>query len=104
MSSKTVVVAGICSSASEKVRIFIHGLYYRTQEYEKLCIFMRCTARIQEVLTVVGTQRPVVVFSGTIKACERFFVKQTNKTVPLRNFFKSVHYQLVCGRWQCWPC
>jgi len=41
------------------------------------------------------TQRPVVVFSGTIKACERFFVKQTNKTVPLRNFFKSVHYQLV---------
>ena len=56
---------------------------------------MRSHARIQHVDAGVGSQRPVVMFTGTVDALERFFMEQAMKALLFRYLFQSLHNQLV---------
>ena len=53
-----------------------------TCEHQKeLGILMRCLAGIQHVDAVVRRDRPVIMLTGTIHACERFFMEQALQAV-----------------------
>ena len=76
--TQTVVISGRRCADAEQVCIFINTLDDCAQECEELHIFHRCAARIQQVLTIVGSHGPVVVLTGTVHAVERLFVQQAN--------------------------
>ena len=56
---------------------------------------MRCLARVQQVFTIICSDRPVVMLTGTIHSCERFLMKQTLHTVLARNSLQCLHYQMI---------
>ena len=62
---------------------------------QELDILMRSHARIQHVDAGVGSQGPVVMFTGTIDALERFFMEQARHSVTACNLFHCFHNELV---------
>jgi len=103
MSSKTVVVAGICSSASEKVRIFIHGLYYRTQEYEKLCISWGVRPGSRRFWPSSVLRDQLLCFPEPLRPAKGFSWSRQTRPCLCATFLR-VSLSTGCGRWQCWPC
>ena len=59
---------------------------------------MRRIPRIEQVLSSVGGDRPVVVLSGAIDPCKRLFMEQADKVVPFGNPLHQFHGQLVVVR------
>ena len=56
---------------------------------------MRCNTRIKHIDTGVGSQGPVVMFTGTIDALERFFMEQARHSVTVCDLFHCLHNDLV---------
>ena len=62
---------------------------------KELYILMRCYTRIQHIDAGVGSQGPVVMFTGTVDALERFLVEQARHTVTVCDLFHCLHNDLV---------
>jgi len=56
---------------------------------------VRRTARVEQVLAIIGRQRPVVVLARAIDARERLFMQQADQAVAQGDFFHRLHGQLV---------
>ena len=93
--TQTVIIAGRRSTDAEQVCVLINTLDNCAQEGQELHVFHRCAARIQQVLTVIGCHRPVVVLTGAIDTCKRLFMQQANQTVLQCNLFHDFHCQFV---------
>ena len=52
-------------------------------------------ARSEQLHARIRSQRPVVVFAGTVDSLERLLVKQNDETVPPRDFVHQVHNNLI---------
>ena len=59
---------------------------------------MRRFAGVQQVLPVICTQRPVIVFTAAVYAREWFFMQQACQPVMACNPFHCLHNQLVVVR------
>ena len=56
---------------------------------------MRRLARIKHIYAVIRCKRPVVVLTGTVDTCERFFMEQAFQPMLARNSLQCLHYDLV---------
>ena len=80
---------------SEQILIIVHRFYNSAKEQQKLCVFIgRCTRR-KQILSRIGGNGPVVVFSAAVYAGKGFFVEQTHKTMFCRHFLHYFHRKLV---------
>ena len=62
---------------------------------QELKILVRFFARFEQVHTIVGSQRPVVVFTGSIDSCKWFFMKEASQTMLGCGALQYIHYQEV---------
>ena len=53
--TQSVVICGRCGTDSQQVCIFIHALNHCTEECQELQVFHWSAARIQQVLTIIGS-------------------------------------------------
>ena len=89
--TQTVVIAGIGSRKSEQFGIFIYTFDDGAEEYQELGIFMGCFTGIQQIHAIICAQRPVIMLTGTIYTCKRFFMQQTSKTMVAGNTLHGFH-------------
>ena len=73
----------------------IHCLDDTCQYQEKLDVFMRRVARIQEIGAVIRCQGPVVVLTGAIDACKRLLMQKAGHAVAPGHLLKRLHNNLV---------
>ena len=74
------------------------SLYRRKDVYEKcqkLQVTLGILTRSKQLSAAVCSQRPVVMFTRTIDAFERFFVQQYDESVLTGNLGHEVHDHLV---------
>ena len=90
-----MIVACGCYGKSQQVLIIVNSLDNCCEEQQELCIFSRCLAWGEKILTLICGDRPVVVLAGTVHASKRLFVEQTNKSVTESNFLHYLHCKLV---------
>ena len=93
--TQTMIIAMAGSRHTQNIRILIHTFDDGCQENQELCVFVRCFTRIQQVLSIIGTHRPVVVFTAAVDTGKGFFMEQTSQTMVAGNTFHSLHNQLV---------
>ena len=93
--TQTMVIAMAGSRHTQNIRILIHTFDDSCQENQELCVFMRCLTRIQQILSVISTHGPVVVFTTTVDTGKGFFMEQTRQTMVAGNTFHGFHNQLV---------
>ena len=60
-----------------------------------MCVLIRRFAGRQKIYTCVSCHRPVVVFTTSIYACKRLFMKQAHKTVTCSYLLHDFHCELV---------
>ena len=73
----------------------IHGLQDTAHNQQELDVIMWGFARIQKIDSIVCSQRPVVMFTGSVYSCKRFFMKQALHSVLTCHTFQCLHYQLI---------
>ena len=95
LSAETVVVARNSRRLAEQIRMAVNCFHNAGKNKQELDILMRSHARIQHVDAGVGSQGPVVMFTGTIDALERFFMEQARHSVTACNLFHCFHNELV---------
>ena len=78
--------------------MLVHRGYHKRNDEQELRVVGRTLARLEDVVTEVGDQRPVVVLAAAVHAREGFFVQQTGHPVLCRHFAHSFHRQLVLVR------
>ena len=78
--------------------MFVYSLYDTGKNQQKLDVFMRSFARIQQVDSVIGGQRPVVMLSGSVDALKRLLVQKTFQTMFSGNPFQRLHHKVVVVR------
>ncbi len=102
--AQTVIVTGACYGQSEQIGILVDSLDYRREERQKLRVLHGRASGIEQVLTVVGGQTPVVVLARTVNAREGLLVQQADKIVLESDLLHQLHGELVlvgsevCGR------
>ena len=95
ISAETVVVAGGRNGKAQQLGVFVNALYDRGEECEELHVLHRRLAGIEQVLSVVGRERPVVVLAGAVHAVEGLFMQQADHTVAESRFLHYLHCELV---------
>ena len=95
ISTESVVISGAGCRDSHQIGIVIHCFDNSHQKDKKLCVLSGSTSRIQEVYAVIGSQRPVIMFSASVNSLKRFFVEETGKPVFFGNLFHNLHGKLV---------
>ena len=70
--------------------------FQNTGKYKKeLNILMRSFAWIQQIDPVIGSQRPVIMLSGTIHACKWFLMEKTAHPLTACHFLQDTHHDLI---------
>ena len=72
--TETVVVARTGNRDTEQILIFVDRLDNGDQEEKELCVFIRRCAGIEQVLSLIGGNRPVVMLAAAVDTGERFFM------------------------------
>ena len=85
--AQAVIVTGGGDGATEPVLILIHAFDKRREKHQELCVLTGCAAWLKEIFSRVGTQRPVVVFSGAVDAGKGLFMEQTDQAMLFGGFF-----------------
>ena len=62
---------------------------------QELDIVVRGFSRIQKIDSIVRSQGPVVMFTGSVYSCKRFFMKQALHSMLTRHTFQRLHNQLI---------
>ena len=62
----------------------IHGLDEAAQEKKELDILAGGVAGLEQVVAVVGGQRPVVMLAGAVDAGKGFFMEQADEVMAQR--------------------
>ena len=93
--TKTVIVSGGSYCAPEEILVFIHTGNESRQKYQEPSVLTGGFAGAEQILSGIGGQRPVVVFTGAVHPGERLFVEQTNQIVLGSALFHDFHNQLV---------
>ena len=90
-----MVIAGRGNGAAQEILILIHTLQECCQEQQKPGILAGGLAGAEEVLAAIGSQGPVIMFTGTIDTGKRLFMKQANQIVLGCHFLHNGHHHLV---------
>ena len=90
-----MVVACGSDGDTEQILILVNTLDDSSEEEEELCVFLRQLARLQQVLSGIGGDRPVVVLAGAVHAVVGFFVKQYGEVMLACDAFHQIHHKLV---------
>ena len=93
--AESMVVSRACGGDTEKVLILVNRLYNSDKEKQELCVFVRSSAGIEQILSLIGRQRPVIMLSASVYAGERLFMKQADKAVSFGNLFHHFHGELI---------
>ena len=64
-------------------------------EEEELNIFGRRVARVEQVLTAIGSHRPVVVLARAVDAGKGLLVHQADEAIAARDVLKHLHRELL---------
>ena len=73
----------------------INSLQDTCQNQKELDIFIRCFTGVQKVHSIICSNRPVIMFTGTIYTGEGLFIQKTSQAVTLRHLFHGFHDYLV---------
>ena len=95
VSAQSVVVTCRSHGKSQQVRILVNCLDDSNQECQELRVLHRRLTRIQQVLTIVSGQRPVIVLTRTVDSCERLLMEQANQIVLKGDLLHKLHCELV---------
>ena len=95
LSAKTEVISRNSRRLAKQVRMAVNCFHNAGKNQKELDILMRCYTRIQHVDAGVGSQGPVVMFTGTVDTLERFLVEQACHTVTVCDLFHCLHNDLV---------
>ncbi len=95
MGAQPMVISHVGSRFPQQIGVGVHGLQNAGKEEQKLPVFVGPASRIQQVLTLIRGQRPVVVFAGAIDAGEGLFMEQTDQSLLVRHSFQGLHHDLV---------
>ena len=90
-----MVVACRSHGKSQQVRILVNCLDDSNQECQELRVLHRRLTRIQQILTIVSGQRPVIVLTRTVDSCERLLMEQANQIVLKGDLLHKLHCELV---------
>ena len=93
--AQTVIISHIGSRLPKQGRMLIHGLQDTGQHQQKLDILMGRFTRIQKIDAVIGSQRPVIVLTGTIDPGKRLLMKQTLQAMKISHLLQRLHNQLI---------
>ncbi len=73
----------------------VHGFQDTGQEEQELPVFVRLSARVQQVLPVVSGEGPVVVLAGAVDAGKGLFVEQADQSLLVCHPLQRLHHDLV---------
>ena len=90
-----MVVAGIGNRHAKQILIIVHGFEHRGEKQQKLLVFHRRFAGLEQVFPALGADGPVVVLARAVHALVGLFMQQTDQPVPLRHLFHHGHHQQV---------
>ena len=93
--AQAMIVARRGDGNSQQILMLIHSLDHRAQEQQELRVFKRRGTGLQQVLAVIGGNRPVVVLAGTVDARKGLFMQQAHHVVMSGDLFHDLHRQLV---------
>src|SRR5688572_17868795 len=65
------------------------------EESKEQQIIAGAASRRIKIHTCIGDQRPVIVFTRSVKTCKRFFVEKRPEMVFVRHSRHYIHHQLV---------
>ena len=95
MRTETVIITGGRNSAAQEVLILVNTLDKCCKEEKELRVFSGGGTGLKQIFAAVGTQRPIVVFAGTVNTRKGLFVQQTYKVMLCGTLFHNHHYDLV---------
>ena len=95
VTAETAIVAGIGHAAAQHVLIFIHALNKRGEEQQELCVLTGGIAGLEEILTTVGAQRPVIMLTAAVDTLKGLFVEQAHEIVARCHGLEHLHRQLI---------
>ena len=90
-----MIVARSRHRKPQQLRVLVNALYHCGKERKELHVLHGRLARIEQILTVIGGKRPVVVLAGAIHSVKRLFVQQAHHSVTQRRFLHDLHCELV---------
>ena len=95
LSAQAVIIARAGHRGAERVLVLVHALHESGEEQEEARVLGRGRSGVEQVLSCVGAQGPVVVLAAAVHAGKGLFVKQAVEAVPVRHPFHELHSQLV---------
>ena len=95
MAAKTAIIAGIGHAAAQHVLIFVHALNKGGEEQQELSVLTGGIAGLEEILTTVGAQRPVIMLTAAVDTLKGLFVEQAHEIVASRHGLEHLHSQLI---------
>ena len=76
---------------TQELRVSVNRPADRRAEDEELEVAFRSVARIEQILSRIRPDGPVIVLSGTIDAGKRLFVQETEESMTPRDLTKELH-------------
>ena len=95
VAAQPVVVAGIGHAAAQHLLILVHALDEGRQKQQELCVLTGGASGLEEVLTGIRGQRPVVVLAAAVDPGKGLFVEQAHQIVAVGHFLQKLHGQLI---------
>ena len=93
--AQPVVVAGGGHGNAQHILIIVHCLNHSAEEQQKLGVFIRGFARLQQVDAGVGDHGPVVVLAAAVNAGEGLLMQQAHHVKAAGQLLHQLHGQLV---------
>ena len=93
--AQAVVVARGGHGDAQQVLVLVDGLDDRAEEEQELRVLIRGGAGLEQVLSVVGGDGPVVVLARAVDAVEGLFVQQADHVVVRGDLLHDLHGELV---------
>ena len=95
VAAKSLIISNIGSGFTEQICMCINCLEDTGQNKEELNILMWRLTRIQQIDSVIRSQRPVIVLTGAIDTRKRLLMEQTAHTMTTGYFLEDTHHDLV---------
>ena len=95
LSAKAVVIAGGGDSGAEHILVFVDALDEGSEEEQELGVFAGSGTGLEEILTGIRAQGPVVVLARSVDTGEGLFMEKAHKSVAVGYLFHDLHGDLV---------
>ena len=82
-------------AAAQHLLILVHALDEGRQKQQELCVLTGGASGLEEVLTGIRGQRPVVVLAAAVDPGKGLFVEQAHQIVAVGHFLQKLHGQLI---------